>query len=1000
MALYNRCSRLLKYYKKTYVSSYQRFCSFEKHFVEKNDSIDFEKYKGQHLDFHNSTISNCSPSLTFNTLENKVLNFCINLRNGRVYLNDLEEIIQIYEKTNNLLLDNIDLILLKCCGKLLSSVDLLTRRKLTNKVWNLLERKGCEITLKHYNVLLEVYAQNLELINPHKFLDNMTLEPDQRIYCSLLNVISNTDDSELTVNMIKKMKEVINHRWSKETFDMIVKANAMQGNIEEAYKVIEEMKFHEIVPSIETYVYLAYGYARTGVISKIIDIFQEYHPSVTNIIDVIKILNRYGYEEHVERILKFLPVSLKLNDLSLITNAIIELIYAGQRKNALKIIINLPTESTVTNICVEYVRHFVNEGIQLNKSDEDILKMIHEITDHKYSPFVINEATEVVLSKGRISLALSLFEEMRKNDIPVRSHYYWPLLIEAHERRADRNKFYSLISHMISLNVEISKDTLIDYLLPFVNPNFVDPIEMTKTLIDIEINYMTVIESVSAFLLRENKLKDLVLLQSKFNAKINFCDTCLEKSLIQGYEKATDKLAFTSLMLKILYSMKPPYLYILNGLLNDAAEFKKLHRLIEFLRILKKYKVTLPMAEIDVMKKRIVDINLSDADEWKTIEDLLKDMNDKQIDMSMKGDSSDLILSLNPHPSKMDTEGLRNHIIELKSKNMNTRGTIKRLLERYCKYNDLKGAEAIKEEIISNNIDWTPGMRAMLFDLYVKNNLLDKAEAELNEIRSNYSHFMLDNNKILSYAICLVKNNRLDDAFNVINDIKNINALMNVTGKCLQLLSAIMNDERHGDAEKMLITLVKNNYCKLENSLLNPLVKGHIERNDIESAVDTFLRCANKYKQTPAKQILLGILVRHMDDSSIPDVKNKLKKVLNSIRDVHGEPVAVVKLILALVEFGEIEQLRKIFQMRNVRMKLLINDIRNYDNDSKLNISLTIFEVIKYTKNINVNLLCDYILSIYDQINDCKGADRLLREMEKASIRPTEKYISKFRAVQ
>ncbi|XP_047356605.1 leucine-rich PPR motif-containing protein, mitochondrial-like isoform X1 [Vespa velutina] len=998
MALYNRFSRLLKYYKKTYVSSYQRFCSFEKYFVEKNDSIDLKKYEGQHLDFHNSAISNCSPSLTFNTLENKILNFCINLRNGRVYLNDIEEIIQIYEKTNNVLLDNIDLILLKCCGELLSGVDLLTRRKLTKKVWNLLERKGCEITLKHYNVLLEVYAQNLEFINPREFLDNMTIEPDQRIYCSLLNVISKTGDSELTVNMIKKMKGGIN-RWSKETFDVIVKANAMQGNIEEAYKVIEEMKFHEIVPSTETYVYLAYGYARTGVISNVIDIFQEYHPSVTNIIDVIKILIRCGYEEHVDRILKFLPVSLKLNDLSLITNAIIELIYAGKRKNALKMIINLPTESKVMNICVEYVRHFVNEGIQLDKSDEDILKMIHEIIDHKYSPFVINEATEVALSKGRISLALSLFEEMRKNGMPVRSHYYWPLLIEAHGS-ADRNKFYSLIKHMISSNVEMDKDTLIDYVLPFANLNFVDPIEMTKRLIDNGINYMSVIESVSAFLLRENKLKDLILLQSKFKVKINFCDSYLEKSLVQGYDKATDKLAFTSLMLKILYTMKPPYLYILNGLLNDAAEFKKLQRLIEFLQILKKYKVILPRGEIEVMKKRIVEINLSEMDEWKAIEDLLKDMDYKEIDMSVKGDSSDLILSLNPHPNKMDTEELRNHIIELKSKNLKTRGAIKKLLERYCKCNDLKGAEGIKEEIISNNIDWTPGMRAMLFDLYVKNNLLDKAEVELNEIRNNFNHFMLDNNKILSYAICLVKNNRLDDAFNAINDIKNINASMNVTGKCLRLLSAITNGERHGDAEKMLITLVKNNYCKLENSLLNPLVKSHIERNDIESAVDSFLRCAKKYKQTPAKQILLGILVRHMGDSSIPDIKNKLKKVLNSIRDIHGEPVAVVKLILALAELGEIEQLREIFQMRDVQMKLLINDIRNYDNDSKLNISLTIFEVIKYTKNINVNLLCDYILSIYDQNNDSEGADRLLREMERESIRPTKKYISKFRAAQ
>ncbi|KAL2729043.1 hypothetical protein V1478_006675 [Vespula squamosa] len=987
MALNNRCFRLLRSYKKTYVCCYPKSYSFDKYCLEKSDCIDFNKCNTQHFDFHSSMISNCL-SLSSDTLENKIVNLCINLRNGRVFLDNLEEIIQIYEKTSNASLNNVGLILLRCCGESLPNVDLLTRRKLTNQVWSLLHKKGCRITLEHYNVLLEVYAQNLEFINPCEFLENMTLEPDQSIYCSLLNVISKTEDSELTANVITKMKENLD-TWSKETFEAIVKANAVQGNIAEAYETIKEMKLYEIVPSPETYNYLAYGYAKTGNISNIIEIFEKYHPSVTNVIEVVKILSYNKYGEHIESILKFLPVSLTTNELLVITNAIIELIYAGYRINALKIIIDLPKVPEVIDTCVEYIKHLVNEEIQLNRSDQDILQAINKIMHHKYSPFIINEATKVALNKGRESLALALFEDMRKNEIPVRPHYYWPLLIQAHNS-ADKNKFYSLISHMISLNVEIDKDTLVDYVLPLVDAT--DPVKITTTLIDNGIYYLNAIESVSAFLLRDNRLKDLLSLQSKYKVKINFCDSYLEKSLVQGYEKATDKLAYVSSMLKILYTMKPPYLYILKALLNDAAELKKLEQLIDFLRILKKCEVTLPKAEIDIMKKRIVHID-ANIGETKTIEDLLKGLNDKEVNMT--SEPFDLVLSLDPHPKRMDLERLFNHIIELKSKNLNARGATKRLLNQYCKYNNLKGAESIKKEIITNNFEWTPGMRAMLFNLYVKNNLLDKAEAELNEIRNNFSSFKYDSDKILSYAISLVENNRLDDAFDVINDIKNINNSVIATKKCSQLLYAITKGERYGDAEKMLTTLVKNNYCTLQNVLLHPLIESHISKNDIGSAVDIFLYCGNKYMRTPLKQKLLRILVEHIDDSSIPDIEDKLKKVLNCIKDVHGKPVAVIKLILTLAKVGKTEQLRKIFQMENVQMKLLINDLRFYDHKDKLDMLLTVFEAVKYLRNVKINLLCDYILSIYDENNDYEGASALLRKMEEASITPIEKFKTK-----
>ncbi|XP_014609746.1 PREDICTED: leucine-rich PPR motif-containing protein, mitochondrial-like [Polistes canadensis] len=985
MFISKRYLLFLKSYKKTFMNCYPKFYRLDKYYSKQSDFIYFYKCrKKQQFNFYSTVTTNFTPILS-QTLQNEVVDLYINLRNGKVCLDDFKQIIQMYDETDNTLSNDIGLILLKCCGNLLPNVDLPTRQKLTSQVWNLLHKKGCQITLEHYNCLLTVYAQNLETINPHEFLDKITIKPDQSIYCSLLNLLSKTENVELLVatNIISKMKENLD-TWDEEIFNMIVKVYAMQGNIEEANKVIKEMESNKIMPSPDTYIYLAYGFAKMGNISNVMETFEKYHPNTMNIMEVIKILSRHGHGEHIESILKFLSKSLKLTDLNLITNTITELIYAGDRINTIKILNNLPSCPEVINTYVEYVKCFVNEDIQSNKPDKDILQMIHEIINYNSSPYIINEATKITLYNGRKLLALTLFEDMKKYNIPIRSHYYWPLLLQV-QKNADKNKLYSLFSHMISLNVEIDKDTLIEYVLPFIDVT--DPIKTITTLSQKEINFMTLVRSISAFLLDNNRLNDLLSLLSKLRVNLDFCDSHLQKSLVQGYIKATSASDYASLMLQIPHIKKPPYLYILNALLDDAFESKTLKQLINFLQILKKHKVKLSESELDVMVKRIFNIKV-DAVELETVFNLLSV---EEIDLNYKSNTykrneSSLILSVKPHPTKMDIEQLHNHMIELKFKNMNIRGVLKKLLDQYCKQNDLKAAEKIKEEIILNNFDWTPGMRAGLFHLYVRNNLLDKAEAELNEIQTKYSEFKLDTSKILLYAVSLVKNNRVEDAFNLINNVKNINISSNTISGCLNLLMALIESEDPDDAEKMIITLSENNYCKLDNILFSPLIERHLMINDIESAADTFIYCANKYKKTPLKQKLLDILIQNSADLSLSYTGDKLKQILKCITDIHGEPVSIVKLIIALARSDKVPEIQIIFQKKDVQMKLLLYELRKKTHDNILDILLTIFKAIKNEDNTKVKHMCDFILSTYDQKNDYKGGAAFLNEMKAASI--------------
>ncbi|KAK2574969.1 hypothetical protein KPH14_008732 [Odynerus spinipes] len=953
--------------------------------LTKKEYISFNNYNIQQFNFHGSVVS--SVPLSLNTLENKIINLCVHLQNGRAFFDDVEQIIKIYEETDHALLNDVSLLLLKSCGKFLPNVDVKTRQKLTKRVWNLIQNKDCQLTLEHYNALLAAYAQNSEVINPVEFLDNMRLQPDESVYCSLLNAISNIEDHASVSNIISKMKKDI-RSWSKETFDAVIEIRAMQCNMKEANKVITQMQSLGIMPSPETYLCLAYGFAKMGDLKNIVQIFEKNQPSVENVMKVIRIVSLYGYGKHISSILKFLPMPLKEDELTMINNTIIDLTYSGQRSEALKIITDLPKDIEIIDACIEYVKCFVDKEIQLNTSDQDILQVVRELMGSKYSSQIINKATKVALHHGKEALTLLFFEDMKKNGIPIRSHYYWPLLVQAHNC-LDQKKLHSLISHMISLNVEIDNDTFIDYIFPFLDVT--DPVATTKTLINTGIDYPIAIVNMAAFLLHNDRLKDVISLCSAFKIKLDFRESCLRSSLLERYKSNKSNLTFVSLMLQIPYKQHPPFVYILDALLNEASHSEELEEFIEFLEILKKHDVKISKADIEVIKQRVNKMNTTKNE---SIQTLLNDMSNEDINANLESNLTTLtpesVLSPYPHPKKMDFNELQNHIVELKHKKMGVRGSTKKLLFEYCMKLNLEAAEAIKQDIISNNFEWTAGMSAALFSLYVKKNMLDKAEIELNEIQKHHSYFLIDNYKLLSYVRCLVENNRLEDAFNAINNIKNINWKVNVNNKCFQLLTVIAESKFHDKTEKMLETLVKNNYCKIENILLIPLVQRHVLNNDIKSATDAFVHCVQKYKETPLKQKLTNMLISAID-SSVPGATEMLKTVMKCISNIHGEEVAVVHLITALVETEQVSKLQKVFQTQHVEMKLLTHHLQAlYSSTDKVNRLFTLFEAIKNMEKISKRPLCDLILSIYEKNNNYEGATAFLRKMEESNIIPSE----------
>lgn len=118
----------------------------------------------------------------------------------------------------------------------------------------------------------------------------------------------------------------------------------------------------------------------------------------------------------------------------------------------------------------------------------------------------------------------------------------------------------------------------------------------------------------------------------------------------------------------------------------------------------------------------------------------------------------------------MTLQELESHLIELRHKNMATRGVLRRLIPHHCNSGNEERVKELREEFLQAGYDETPGMKSSLMYLYIlKENHVDSLNI-YKELQDLNSKFLLDEFKILDLAALLVKNNQFDVALKILED--------------------------------------------------------------------------------------------------------------------------------------------------------------------------------------------------------------------------------------
>lgn len=116
----------------------------------------------------------------------------------------------------------------------------------------------------------------------------------------------------------------------------------------------------------------------------------------------------------------------------------------------------------------------------------------------------------------------------------------------------------------------------------------------------------------------------------------------------------------------------------------------------------------------------------------------------------------------------MNVEELENHLIELESKNMETRGLLRRLIIEHCRLGNSNRVNELRDKFISNGYKETAGIRGVMLHTYLENDHLNQALEVYDEIKTKYHHFNIDDFKIVNLASLLIKNDKFDNAMDII----------------------------------------------------------------------------------------------------------------------------------------------------------------------------------------------------------------------------------------
>lgn len=908
----------------------------------------------------------------------------------RVRYSELCEAIKFLE--SNTISESELIFLLKCSGNLLLDKDMSTRAEIFEKIWSL-AFKNKTFNHNHVQIMLEIYQQNkVDIPDAENFLRILPFAADIDLYENLLYTLcenGNVKEAIKVVEIIKKQQL----RLTAKCYNALILGYSRAKNIKESERIMEIMSAANVEMGSDTYREYILGLIENNLLEKARKLIKE-KGLLFNEQDVVTLLSSTNDVNLLNQIIALFPSDTLINPqvAPVIRNITTEALYAKKIENIVAIINTLPKPIFQLNEDSDtYSVYLIRDMFKTDTSIEEIIKICNFLMKSERNTRALHIACEISLKLNHpTSLALL---KLLSTIEPPRPHYFWPLLISNFKTSGEIGMINTL-KVMQELNCEVDYDTLSSYVLPKLTITIKNPIEAVKLLEENGVKMSKLITPLTAHLLCQKKISEVLSLNAVYPTRVN--TSLLLYALVQTLmnSKSIQGIQTLAKLIKLLNEKAVDVNYDLGGhlLMEIVTHHRLKHDKKSIKSLLDEFNligVKISNVAADVVQQYFTNISeKSDptADHNKYFKHI--------IDQKLSSTTAELITANIAHPRDMTLEELECHLVELQNKKLNTRGVLRRLLQMCVRAEKLERAVEIKKICDQEKVDLSPGMLASVFDLYIKTNSLPEAEETLEQLQKQFPGFLLDEHKIIDFCTLLIGNNELTKAKQILKQratfgtvkggqyiLKNIWRLLNK----LAILNVDNNLNSINKTKEFLDYLVKLGYCGYHNTLLGPVIRNYLIKNEIKLACSEYLKITTKYKKTPMQLELMKILIKignAMEDSVNEITASEARKLLEGIvlasSKVHGSANTNISLIIALAEEGTDKQLRKLLIDPKFRVNTenLLKQLQYLCGDiSKID---TLLKLAKSCRGlghlIQESELYNLILKTFIKENNCNAA--------------------------
>ncbi|XP_012272284.1 leucine-rich PPR motif-containing protein, mitochondrial [Orussus abietinus] len=908
-----------------------------------------------------------------NPTETMLLSLCSDASKGVLFYEHFINLFNAYKSADSFSKE-IALLFLQCCGNVLVDVSIEKKRELTSQMWDIVKNIDNPLTLNSYELLLNIYAQNLTSVDPNEFVNSMTIAPNQDIFHGLLNIAAKTGNLDAVSSVILMMKDR-NFPVNINTFNLMVRAQATNGNMTGALTVIKNMESLEIEPTPETFVNLSYGYAKLGDIDKLEEILRAKTLNNENLMEIIGWLSHFNHGKHIDVLLKYIQFPINFTN-SVINNTIISLICSNHFQDACKIIDFFLSQEMSKNTSW-YIDYLLKQLSRVQHSTEDIVKYVKSLATSQNNNVIVSDMLKYSLQEGNKDLALCMLENM-KDYMEVRVHYYWPLLLRV-GRLHGEHELLELVSHMVKNEVRFDYLTLHMYVYNFMRSR--DPFVILEALKLKNVLPAVSVPPLLAVLLENGRLTDAIQVCTRYNIKI--AHAYILPYMIKGYIMTEDVDRYVQLIKMMRNNKVVAEEFILK--LITKIPFDDLENVLKkFLKSFKEHSIFLSNNVCTKMKEMEILVN----NQKLNLDSLIDSIQEPDLAL----ENTDYQQEPKNVQETMSIEDLECHLIELKSKNMNTRGVLRKLFLKYCNRDNVEKVENLLKELEAEKHSWSLGMKAAYINFCLNNNMIEKAVSSIKELQ-NCSEFKLSGYKIINCAIKLIKGNKVAEAFEIVEQ----NRCMSHSNDGLQhaVMALLKTMCMHVDSkkvDKMINLLIENGYHHDKNKLQSQLLKAYILEENLSAAVDLFENSVKEHRNMALAQRLIITLLQSQHEQA----QILLTRVLNLIKTVYDFEIVQLKLMIGLALLNKHQELRDLIKIRPVRFEKLRHNITLFRRDEKLKVLNTFLTITKDYPLTNRMILYEELLSEYNLQSDTTSAINLWEQMYLENLKPSRAFYQKF----